>query len=283
MSPSCFTAQIDLKLSEKIERDLVEQGFQISRPPYTVFSAKKNGVSCTLYQSGKLTVQGKEMQAFIEFYLEPEILKEFRFSHPEVHLDLVPRIGMDEAGKGDFFGPLCVAAVFADGEGVKKLFSLGVKDSKRLSDDTVKKIASKIKVEFPHAIIRLFPLKYNELYEKFKNLNRLLGWAHATALEEVVQKTQCKKAILDQFADKHVMDHALKSKKLEVDLTQKVRGEEDVVVAAASILARAGFLDGLDALSKEIGVELPKGASAIVNVTARNLMKQFGGEIFKKV
>src|ERR1700730_9538190 len=113
MTPATFTAKIDLKLADKIKNDLIEQGFEISRPPYTVFAAKKTGISCTLYESGSLTVQGKEMQHFIEFYLEPEILQEFQFSHPEAHLDTTPHIGMDEAGKGDFFGPLCVAAVFA--------------------------------------------------------------------------------------------------------------------------------------------------------------------------
>src|SRR3989344_5896871 len=283
MAPSCFTAKIDLQLAEKLESDLVAQGFEISRPPYTVFAAKKNGISCTLYQSGSVTVQGKEMQSFIEFYLEPEILKEFRYSHPEVHLDLTPRIGMDEAGKGDFFGPLCIAAVYADSEGIKKLLAMGVRDSKRLGDDTVKKIAGNIRSAYPYTVIRLFPQKYNELYGKFKNLNRLLGWAHAAALEEVVNKTHCRKAILDQFANPHLMEGVLKGKKLEVDLQQRVRGEEDLVVAAASILARAGFLEGLDTLSKEIGVPLLKGAGAQVNELARKLKGQFGQEIFNKV
>lgn len=191
MTPATFTAKIDLKLADKLKSDLVDQGFHMSSPPYTVFAAKKPGISCTLYESGSLTVQGKEMQPFIEFYLEPEILQEFRFSHPEAHLNTVPHIGMDEAGKGDFFGPLCVAAVFADSEGIKKMHELGVRDSKRLSDQTVKKIAAKIRASYSYTLIRLFPQKYNELHGKFKNLNRLLGWAHAAALEDVIRKTNC--------------------------------------------------------------------------------------------
>src|SRR5580704_19036562 len=101
LKPATFTAKIDLKLAEKLKLDLENQGFLLSQPPYTVFSAKKKGVSCTLYESGTLTVQGKEMDSFIEFYLEPEILQEFRYSHPEVHLNVKSHIGMDEAGKGD--------------------------------------------------------------------------------------------------------------------------------------------------------------------------------------
>src|SRR5690348_5948122 len=97
-----FTTKIDLSLAPKLEEDLKAQGFILSKPPYTLFSAKKKGVSCTLYESGSLMVQGKEMDSFMEFYLEPEILHSFTYSHPEAHLDLKPHIGMDEAGKGDF-------------------------------------------------------------------------------------------------------------------------------------------------------------------------------------
>ncbi len=282
MTPSTFTAKIDLKLADKLKKDLADQGFELSRPPYTVFSAKKPGISCTLYESGSLTVQGKEMGPFIEFYLEPEIIQEFRFSHPEAHADLRPHIGMDEAGKGDFFGPLCVAAVFADGEGIKKLLEMGVKDSKKMTDDSVKKLAAKIRASYSYTVIRLFPMKYNELHAKFKNLNRLLGWAHAAALEDVIRKTGCRDALLDQFADKHVMENALRQKKIEANLQQKVRGEEDVVVAAASILARAGFLDGMDTLSQECGMPLPKGAAAQVVAAGRKLVAQFGPEILGK-
>lgn len=283
MQPSCFTSKIDLSLAKKLEEDLVSQGFEISRPAYTVFSAKKPGVSCTLYQSGSLTVQGKEMQSFIEFYLEPEILKEFRFSHPEAHLDLTERIGMDEAGKGDFFGPLCVCALHADKDGILRLSKMGVKDSKRFSDETIQKMAAKIRPDFNFTVIRLFPQKYNELHKKFKNLNRLLGWAHAVALDDVIRKSGCREAIVDKFAHDSVMEYALKQKKIEARLQQRVRGEEDLVVAAASILARAAFLDGLDALSKEAGMTLPKGASNQVIDAARKLAAKWGSEVLQKL
>ena len=281
--PACFTAKIDVSLGKKLEEDLREQGFEIGKPPYTIFSAKKKGISCTLYESGSLTVQGKEMESFIEFYLEPEILKEFRFSHAEAHLDLTPHIGLDEAGKGDFFGPLCVAAVYADGPGIQEMHRMGVRDSKKISDDSILKLAKKIRAPFPYPAIRLFPTKYNELYGKFKNLNRLLGWAHVAALGDLVQKTGCRKALLDQFADKHVVENAVKQKKLEVDLEQKVRGEQDLVVAAASILARAAFLEGMEKLSEEMGMTLPKGAARQVIDAAKKLVAQFGREVLPKV
>ena len=222
------------------------------------------------------------MQEFIEFYLEPEILKEFKFSNPQAHLDLTPRIGLDEAGKGDFFGPLCIAGVYADGERIKELQQMGVKDSKMFSDSSILKLAPKIRTLCPHTIIRLFPLKYNELYQKFKNLNRLLGWVHVAALSDLSQKTGCTKAILDQFADKHVVENLVRQKKLQIDLEQRTKGEQDVVVAAASILARAAFLDGMEKLSQEYGISIPKGAARQVVLAAKELVAKFGPEVLEK-
>ncbi|MDE3045887.1 MAG: ribonuclease HIII [Verrucomicrobiota bacterium] len=280
---ACFSAKIDLKLADKLKDALLEQGFEISKPPYTLFSGKKKGISCTLYESGKLTVQGKEMDAFIEFYLEPEILKEFRFSHPEANLNLTPRIGLDEAGKGDFFGPLCIAGLYADEQGIRELLNLGVRDSKRFSDESILKLAKKIRPAFAYTVIRLFPAKYNELYAKFKNLNRLLAWAHTAALADLSQKTGCKQAILDQFANKLVVEKQMQQKKLDVVLEQRVRGEEDLVVAGASILARAAFLEGLEQLGQEYSAVLPKGAASHVKDTARTLIAKFGPEVLPKI
>jgi ribonuclease HIII len=190
---------------------------------------------------------------------------------------------MDEAGKGDFFGPLGIAAVYADGEGIKTMLQMKVRDSKRISDEEIAKLAKKIRASFPYTVIRLFPQKYNELHRKFKNLNRLLAWAHASALGDLVAKTGCHEALLDQFAEKYVMENALKQKKLEVHLEQKTHGEEDLVVAAASILARAGFLEGMDTLSEEYGMELPKGANSKVIEVGQKLAAKFGKEVLEKV
>ncbi len=283
MKPSVFTAKLDLGLAPKLEEDLKNLGFEISKPIHTLFSAKKKGVVCTLYESGSLVVQGKEKDEFIEFYLEPEILGAFKYTHPSADLDTTAHIGLDEAGKGDFFGPLCICALFADAAGIGKLQEMGVKDSKRFSDESILKLARKIRAAYSYTVIRLFPSKYNELYARFKNLNRLLAWAHASALGDLSQKTGCKKAILDQFAEKHVVESALKQKRIEVALEQRVRGEEDPVVAAASILARAAFLEGLETLSKEIGFELPKGASAKVLSAGVKLVAQKGPDVLDKV
>ncbi|NGX38008.1 MAG: Ribonuclease HIII [Chlamydiae bacterium] len=280
---NAFVTKIDLALEDKLRNDLLDQGFEISKPPYTVFAAKKKGVSCTLYTSGKLMVQGKDKKDFISFYLEPEILKDLSFTHPETMIDATARIGIDEAGKGDFFGPLCVGGVYASEEGVQKLLEFGVRDSKRMNDNAIIIMASKIRSHFPHSIVRLYPQKYNELYNKFKNLNSLLAWGHATAIEELIENTGCKNVIIDQFASEHVVENALKRKKVEVALTQRHYGEEDPVVAAASILSRAAFVEGIDTLSKMAGTRLPKGASAQVIAAGKQILAKQGMDMLEKL
>jgi ribonuclease HIII len=284
-TPSCFSATVDLKLASKLKEDLTEQGFTFTKPPYTIFAAKnvEKAISCSLYESGKITVQGKGMGPFLEFYLEPEILQTFSFSHPQVGLDLTPRIGLDESGKGDFFGPLCIAGLYADADGIKQLVDWGIKDSKKLNDVQIVKMAKKIRAAYSYTVIRFYPTKYNELYDKFKNLNRLMAWTHTAALSELAEKTGCKEAILDQFADKSLVDNQMKQKKLDVHLLQKVRGEEDVVVAGASILARAAFVEGMEKLGEEFGLIIPKGASGAVKEAARKLIAKFGPDVLPKV
>jgi ribonuclease HIII len=286
-STSCFVATIDLKLADKLRNDLDAQGFVFAQPAHTLFSAQKKGVSCTLYSSGKLTVQGKEMREFIEFYLEPEILGNVSFTNRTEELmakiDLHSRIGVDEAGKGDFFGPLCIAGLKAGDEEIRKLLDLGVKDSKQMSDTTILKIAVKIKQDFAHAIVVISPKRYNELYETFHNLNRLLAWGHATAIDELHKKTGCDRALIDQFGGTYLVENALRQKNLSIQLTQRTHAEADPVVAGASILARASFVEQMQFLSKGIGIELPKGASQKVLAVGRQIVEQKGREILDRV
>lgn len=281
-TPSIFVTTLDLKLSKKMLIDLTEQNFEITTPLHTVFSAKKKGISCTFYKSGKLTVQGKGMAEFLEFYLEPEILGTFTASYKHLSLETsnqeVDHIGIDESGKGDFFGPLCVAGVYSSAKDLAKLKALGVRDSKTLTDAAIVVIGKKIKLEFQHHIVKINPLKYNELYDQFKNLNKLLAWGHATTIEQLVLKTDCHNVIIDQFASEDVVITALKRKKLEVNLTQRHRGEEDLVVAAASILARLTFLEGLELLGKKFDCVLPKGASKATIAMGKKIYNSYGME-----
>lgn len=277
-----YVIQLDLSLAMRLKTDLIAQGFTLGHPPYTLFQAKKRGLSCTLYASGKLVVQGSAMREFIENYLEPELLGEVRYGYESHLADPTARIGIDESGKGDFFGPLSVAGLFAEGSSVGALIEMGVKDSKQLSDATILKLASRLRTNYVHHIIRLNPEKYNELYQRFGNLNSLLAWCHATTIAALAEKTGCRRAHIDQFAKEHVVENALK-RHGEFVLIQRHKAEQDPVVAGASILARADFLTGLENLESLAHERLPKGASQAVVSCARRLAEREGLGILKSV
>lgn len=284
-NPSTFVTTIDPTIAPKLIEDLKQQEFDITQPPHTLFSAKKKGISCTLYTSGKLCVQGKEMGPFIEFYLEPQILKSFEFTYKNIDesIDITGRIGIDESGKGDFFGPLCVAGVYAEGQEINKLKEIGVRDSKTINDNMIKKIAQKIRQNCAYHIVKINPAKYNELIVQFGNLNKLLAWGHATAIDQLCTQTGCKKVIIDQFADERVVLTALKRKGLTLDLTQRHRGEEDLVVAAASILARCAFVEGLEQMEEQYKQKFPKGASQMTIDAGKAFVRNYGASDLNKV
>jgi len=280
-SSHSYVVMIDLTRADQLRQDLQERGFEITNAPYARFSAKKKGLSCVLYTSGRFLVQGKECAEFVEFYLEPEILRTLSFRHPLAQIDLTPRIGIDESGKGDFFGPLCIAGVYVKEEEFASLQALGVKDSKCLTESSIRKLANEIRKHCLYHVVRINPLKYNQIYASFRNLNRLLAWGHATTIEQLVEQSGCSQVIIDQFADESVVEQALKRKKLVVKLTQRHRAEEDLAVAAASILARHAFVEGLERLSQDLGIELPKGSSKATQLAAETILRKWGEEKLK--
>jgi ribonuclease HIII len=278
-----FVAQISLELADKLKNELVERGCTLEQPAHTLFQAKKEGLSCTLYTSGKLVVQGKKKDEFIEYYLEPEILHTFTYRQPTEEITYVDHIGSDESGKGDYFGPLCIAALYATKEQISQLIKMGVKDSKKLTDATILSLAKKIEASFTYHIIKIGPSKYNELIEKFGNLNSLMGWAHATAIDALYKKTQCKEVTIDKFAHESVVTKALKQKELQLFVIQKVRAEEDPVVAGASILARASFVQEMARLSTLVGMVLPKGASKKCIEVGKAIVRKHGTPLLAQV
>jgi ribonuclease HIII len=283
MSKSCFVAEIKKEQVDKIKADLEEQGFEIKAGPHLIFHASKKGIQVHLYTSLKLTVMGKDKDEFITFYLEPEILKSTSYSHPKASLDISPRMGSDEAGKGDYFGPLCVVACSCSSEIIDKLFELGVEDSKNLNDQKVIALAEKLKTFVPHEKVVIYPKTYNELYDKFKNLNRLLAWAHTKAISGVYERFPESVCIVDQFSKDMLVEKSLKSSLPKLKVIERTKAESDLVVAAASILAREAFLTGLKKLSEKAEFELPKGASSIVLKKARELVEKSGRQILPSV
>lgn len=202
---------------------------------------------------------------------------------PELFPPEKGHIGTDESGKGDYFGPLVVAGIFVPEDQEKVLKELGIKDSKKFSDSRVREFAELIRKGYKHSLVVIGPEKYNDLYGKLRNLNRILAWAHSRAIENILEEVHCGQAITDQFGDKLYVINALMKKGKRIDLIQKPKAEEDIAVAAASILARAEFLRRLYFLSKDVGVDLPKGSSPLCEEAAVKLVQRHGEKVIDKV
>jgi len=187
-------------------------------------------------------------------------------------------IGTDEAGKGDYCGPLVCAACYVDSETNKILTENGIRDSKKISDGKAFKLAVVIKNNCPYSIVVIGPEKYNQLYSKMKNLNRLLAWAHAKAIETLVEKTQTKTVLADQFGKENLIADALKNKVSDIRLLQAHKAEANIAVAAASILARAEFLNRLNSLSDKFDVKLRAGAGIPTDEAIKLFIEKHGRE-----
>jgi len=268
--------------------------YQFRQVPYARFAAEKEKTNVVFYESGKLVVQGKGAQEFVEFVLEPEILKEARLGYEAVlNPDLLlPRLGVDESGKGDFFGPLCIAGAYVNESVAKAWADVGIRDSKNISSDKrIKDLAELIR-KTPGCVTTVVPIgneAYNRLYANMQGGHSILAWGHARVIENLMlqrhrMNPQPVRAISDQFAhNKATVAKALMSLGREIELVQKHRAEEDLAVAAASILARHEFVTRLAALEKQCGMKLPKGASAAVDAAAKELASRHGAEGLAKV
>ncbi len=267
---------------------LAESGFQFSPKQYTLFFARKNSLSVTVYEKGpKVLVQGKGVEEFVQFELEPKILGEAKLGYEEVHSPEMfePHFGVDESGKGDFFGPLVVAGVYVDRGIARKLVDAGVQDSKRIgSDARIRALAETIRKSTAGLIetVLIGPERYNELYQKFGNLNKLLGWGHARVIENLLaKKSDCPRALSDQFADARVIEQSLLRHGRKIDIEQRTKAESDIGVAAASILAREAFINWLERRGKELGLRLERGVSANVKEAAKKLVEINGPRVLR--
>jgi len=201
----------------------------------------------------------------------------------------LPHIGTDESGKGDYFGPMVIAGVFVNESIKAKLEASGIKDSKLLSDKRCRELAAEIRIACNGKFIEVEipPERYNELYDQFKkegkNLNHLLAWGHARAMESLLEKLPCSHAVADQFGNERFILSKLMEKGKKLQLIQTPRAERYIAVAAASILARDRFLSRMEKLSQEYGILLPKGASDRVIQPALDIIKKRGIDELKRI
>ena len=285
-----YTHPLTQDQARKLRALLEELNFIFGPRPYTLFFAQKEKLSVAVYEKGpKILLQGKGIEEFVQFQLEPKILGEAKLGYEEVHSPEMfeAHFGVDESGKGDFFGPLVIAGVYVDRGIARKFMEAGIQDSKRIgSDARIRALAEVIRHTHGAIIdtVVIGPERYNVLYEKFGNLNSLLGWGHARVIENLLaRRPDCPRALSDKFADARVIERSLLEKGRKIQLEQRTKAESDPAVAAASIVAREAFIDWLDRRSKALGMKLGRGVSASVKEAAKALVAKDGAEALRQV
>lgn len=284
-----YTKAITPEQAARLRAILEERGWVFEKKEWAMFAARREGTGVVVYEKGpKVVVQGKGMKDFVEFILEPEVLGEATLGYEEVRQPGMyePHFGIDESGKGDFFGPLVIAGVFTDAAITRELKAAGVQDSKAISSDhTIRRLASVIR-DTPGVaweIVSMGPERYNHLYGEAGNLNRLLAWGHSTVIEQLLkQRPDCPRALSDQFAHESVLQKALGPAGRSIHLEQRTKGESDVAVAAASILARERFIDWMSEASARLGIQLPRGAT-VVKPVAKQIVAARGADFLPRV
>ncbi|HEU5397307.1 MAG TPA: ribonuclease HIII [Verrucomicrobiae bacterium] len=283
-----YTGKLTNEQAASLQDALVARNWKPRQVAYARFAFESDKCNVVFYESGKLVVQGKGTQEFIEFLLEPEILKQVKLGYETVLNPalLQPRLGVDESGKGDFFGPLCIAGVYINEQIISAWKDLGIRDSKNISSDKkIAELAEKIR-QTPGCVVDVVAIgneAYNRLYGKMKSVNTILAWGHARVIENLLAKKHQMdplpvRAMSDQFAaSKTVLEKALMALGREIEFVQQHRAEEDLAVAAASILARDEFVKGLAKLEHQFQMQLPKGASAAVDAAAKEFVGKYGG------
>ena len=283
-----YVCTVTEEQAEQLRLLLDGRGWKFSEQPYARWKAELEKTNVVAYNSGKLTVQGGGTEDFVTFLLEPEILHTFTFGYEEEPAEeaVDPHGGVDESGKGDFFGPLCIAGVYADEVTGPKLRAIGCCDSKLIkSSKKIMELSAGIREIAGNGwtAVVIGPESYNRLYAKFGNLNRLLAWGHARVIENLLEKVPaCPRMLSDKFADERLIRRALLTRGREIRLDQRTKAESDVAVAAASILSREQFLRGMAKLEAEFGIELPRGAGPQVKAAGRSLIERFGASVFER-
>ena len=240
-------------------------------------------INVTAYTSGKLVVAGKGTEDFVRDVIEAEITGAPKLGYDEVlHPDwFEPHAGMDESGKGDFFGPVVTATVIADTKMINAWIKAGVKDSKKIADTQIVKLDELIR-KTPGVVVEVFAweymTKYNELMSRPRaNLNLLLAWQHARGLMAALARKKVPWGLLDQFSEQPLVQRELKKKNVTgFELRMRTKAEEDPVVAAASVCARAEYVRQMAKLSRRFGAKLQKGAGPKVKEQAAEILARFG-------
>ncbi len=282
MAQKTLVVQVPPADRERLQARLERGVFEHRSVPHAVFSVKGEGAVATLYLSGKLVVQGEDPAIFVERFLGPSAPAAAAKAGSEVDVDArddEATIGSDECGKGDYFGPLIVAAVRLEPGEARKLRASGVRDSKTLSDETALRLGGALRSVCAHAIARIDPEEYNRTHRRPGQLNAMLADLHAQAIRKLQRPGV--RVVIDQFGPEELMRSRLSD--LDIALEQRPRAEAIPAVAAASVIAREEFLVALKELSERYAVDLHKGAGEPVDRAARRFVSLHGRDALARV
>jgi ribonuclease HIII len=280
-----FTVPLSPEQQETLARHVRAGNYRPRQVEYARVAVEGTDCQIVLYNSGKCVVQGRGARDWVTYVLEPLILQEARLGYEDVRNPgwSQPHMGVDESGKGDFFGPLVIAAAYTDAALTAAFRKLNVRDSKSITSDTrAEEMAREIRklLDGRYAVVAIGPRAYNRLYASMRNVNRILAWGHARAIENLLEKVpDCPRALADQFGPRRQIEQALMKKGRSIQLEQQPRAESDPAVAAASVLARAAFLHALREIGRTYHVTVPKGASAQVQALGEKLVREHGASV----
>lgn len=286
-----YSIQLSAEEAAALKKKLGETPeFQPGTREYAAFCFESETVNVAFYaKKGRLLIQGRGSENFVKniLQLEPEAKAPALSTTLPALIDTTPHFGIDESGKGDYFGPLVIAGVYSDERCAAELVRLGCKDSKSIPDDKkIHAIAEKIKktAGVVYEIVCIGPRRYNELYSEIGNLNRLLAWGHARVIAALHEKVPtCPRALSDQFANEWVLKRALGQRRIPVQLEQRTKAESDVAVAAASILARDRFVQWMKQTAEASGCPMPLGCAPHVTRAAQHFVATHGIERLQDV
>lgn len=286
---SSYTIKLDDAQLGRLQAICEARGWTPFPVAYTRFAFKADHLKVNLsaYTSGKVVIAGRGTEDFVRDVLEPEVTRQARLGYDEV---LNPdwfedHAGLDESGKGDFFGPVIAATVIGRRSMIEAWRKAGAQDSKKMAESKILELDNRIR-NTQGVVVKVcfcgMP-KYNELMARPRaNLNLLLAWQHATALSQALAEHPVKWGLLDQFSEQPLVQRELARKKIEnFELRMRTKAEEDPVVAAASIVARAEFVRQMNELSKRFGSKLQKGAGPLVRAQAHEIIRKFGVHALK--
>lgn len=292
---------IVFKVSDNIKPLMIEfykDKFESKTPPYAIFQVKDYDCVTTLYESGKVMFQGIGADIEASYWIEEERIKNNRLidingkekktkdvEEKKVFIN-ESSIGSDEVGTGDFFGPIVVTATYVSKENISFLIDLGVRDSKKITDDKIKKIAPAIIKKIPYTTFILNNTSYNNNWNEDTNMNKIKAILHNKVLCSMTEKEKsCSKVVVDQFVyPKKYYEHISKAKDKVTNITFMTKAEDKCLsVAAASIISRYIFLKEMKKLSEELGVEIPKGAGPIVDQVGIEIVEKYGFSKLKDI